>query len=93
MNQASLIKHLEDRRGFPIPKATFYDWLRVCGIVPKGRNLKGYSLSDIDRLERLVCHLRLGGCYEEFQQILIEEESRAYQVTNANPIECCAVEV
>lgn len=81
MNTNGLMKHLETVRGYPVTQPTFYRWLTVCGIPPKGR--RGYSPQDCDRMTRLVIHLRHGGTYEAYQEILIQEELNSDYETTA----------
>lgn len=92
MNQQGVIKYLEEIRGYPLPVATFYGWLRVCGIVPKGRRLDGYDQDEVTSLARLAYHLKMGGGYKEFQDLLIEQQGKQDhdQTRTTTPIECFA---
>lgn len=79
--------------GQEISKTSFYEWLDVCCIAPKGRLLSGYSQQDVTRLRDLALHLRWGGCYKEFKAQLIEQEKHdAYQNPTERIVECECVE-
>lgn len=99
MDKQSLIREVSryrypdiEDRGRQISGPLFYKWLEVCGVVPKGRRLKGYTNEDRDRLVGLANHLYLGGGYEEYQNYLIEREKHHgnQQATTTEPIECYA---
>lgn len=62
----SLIDHLAAIRGRAIPTPTFYNWLSVCKIEPKGRSSKGYTKNEVALLESLVRHLQRGHGYNDF---------------------------
>jgi hypothetical protein len=97
MNQKALIQYLSEVRGCPVGQelstASFYRWLDVCCVVPKGRLISGYTQQEVARLAALAQHLSLGGGYKEFKAQLIEQEKHnAYQDPTERTIECECVE-
>lgn len=67
----SLVERLSEIRGKAISKTSFYEWLSVCGIQPKGRDRNAYTEDERKLLESLAFHLRDGYSYKSFAETFL----------------------